>query len=567
MFGQANTASQSNSIFGAKPAGSSTFSFGQSNNQQQNNTASNNNTFSFGGNSNNAINNNSAPSNSLFGAQNQTNTTNTSGGLFGSQANTSNTGGGLFGSQSNTTNVSGGLFGNKPLGSTLGTSTTTQQPTTSNSLFGNSNTSQQTNTSNSLFGSKPTIGGATTTSSTLGGGGLFGSTQNNSTGGFSSGGLFGNKPATTTGGGLFGSSTQNTSTLGGNTGLFGQQQQPQQPQQQQQPSLFDGNTVSSSKPSFAWSNQQGSQNILQQQQQQNSLVAQQQQRQLVQQQLAQQQHSNYAQQIQEQLIKCKESWDPTSSKLKLRSFVYNKVTETEALLYNKPPNVSQEEWNQALEGKPKTNNFIPIQILGFEDLNKRNQLQRENVAQCRTILNQLLEKTTQLQQKHELDTAARILKAQSRNIEIERRILRLGSQIAILKSRGLPLSISEEKLWTQFQTLLDRSRDPAGLGKTNELWARLAVLKERTKAISDQLDSTLVIISENGGNSTSRPLKNKQTANTKSKDTNGESVRGVDEEVEDRADKIATILSNQQRGIIYLNEVLDKDKAYIDNLR
>jgi nuclear pore complex protein Nup54 len=361
-------------------------------------------------------------------------------------------------------------------------------------------------------------------------GGLFGAKPQNTTA--TTGGLFGSKPqGSTTNGGLFGSGTQNNNTLGGG-GLFGQSQQPQT---NTAPGL--GNTVST-QPSFAWSKPSTGSNLQQQQQQQIQVPLQQTQA------IAQQQQlSNYPQQIQEQVLKCKESWDPNTTKTKLRAFVYNKVNETEAILYTKPGHVLQEEWDQAMEKKPSPQT-IPIQIYGFEGLNQRNQVQTENVAQARIILNHILEKSTQLQQKHELDTASRILKAQSRNVEIEKRILKLGTQLATLKNRGLPLGIAEEKMWSQFQTLLQRSEDPAGLGKTNELWARLAILKERAKNISSQLDSKLMVFNDD----------------TKNQDSMS---KGTGEESNDRINKIVEILTNQQRGITYLNEVLEKDAAIV----
>lgn len=220
------------------------------------------------------------------------------------------------------------------------------------------------------------------------------------------------------------------------------------------------------------------------------------------------------------------------------------------MLYTKPPYILQEEWDQAMEMKPKGNySVIPIQLNGFDDLNQRNQLQIENVAQIRLILKEMLDKNTQLHQRHELDTAARILKVQSRNVQIEKRILKLGSHLAILKNRGLPMSINEEKMWSQFKTLLKRSEDPAGLGKTNELWARLSVLKERAKNISDQLDNTLVILNDS----------NKNGKDT----TTGSNLVGNES---NSIDKIAHILSNQQRGITYLNSIIEKDNQVIDKI-
>lgn len=530
--------SGSNNGFGNKPAGSTGFSFGQNNNNT--NTQPSASGFGFGGSQPNS----GTATTGGFGANQATNTfgsnqqSSTGGGLFGNKpalgslGSSSTTasgitaaGTGLFGQQTaqpQQSTIGGGLFGNKPT-------------TTTGGLFGNSAKNNST-TSGGLFGNKvgstgSLMGGnSTQNTSNMNAGGLFGAKPQNTTA--TTGGLFGSKPqGSTTNGGLFGSGTQNNNTLGGG-GLFGQSQQPQT---NTAPGL--GNTVST-QPSFAWSKPSTGSNLQQQQQQQIQVPLQQTQA------IAQQQQlSNYPQQIQEQVLKCKESWDPNTTKTKLRAFVYNKVNETEAILYTKPGHVLQEEWDQAMEKKPSPQT-IPIQIYGFEGLNQRNQVQTENVAQARIILNHILEKSTQLQQKHELDTASRILKAQSRNVEIEKRILKLGTQLATLKNRGLPLGIAEEKMWSQFQTLLQRSEDPAGLGKTNELWARLAILKERAKNISSQLDSKLMVFNDD----------------TKNQDSMS---KGTGEESNDRINKIVEILTNQQRGITYLNEVLEKDAAIV----
>ena len=586
-FGTQNTGSTS--LFGQNNTnqGTSALSFGAQNNQQaqgntgglfgtqQNNQQQQPGGGLFGQHQNQNQNQNQQPGGGLFG-QNQTQNQNQqqAGGLFG-QNNQSGTSGGLFGSSSSQPQQgSTGLFGNKPAGSTTGglfgqSQTQQTQPGQTGGLFGNSNTQTgATNTTGSLFGSKPTASGglfgnqgtsntapaasgglfgSAPTAASNTGGGLFGNNQQPGASTSTGGGLFGSKPAgTTTSGGLFGAKPTGTSTGGlfGNTatqpqtsgGLFGNNNQQ---------NTFSGGSLS--QPSFGLSNTAtqgtlGQQSLVQPQNQQPQLAAQQ---------LQSQQLSRYPQLIQEQILKCKESWDSNSYKTSLRSFVYNKVNETDAILYTKPTNVSQEEWDKAIENKPSSD-LIPIQVFGFEGLNNRNQIQVENVAQARVILNQILDKTKQLQQSHSFETSARIMKVQARNAQIEKRILKLGTQLAILKNRRLPLTISEEKMWGQFQELLKSSNDPAGLGKTNELWARLAVLRERAKTISEQLDSKLVIIGENGGQ-TGKPS------------ASGDNNR-VSDEVYDRIDKIAEILKNQQSGIAYLNDVLEKDNKALDSV-
>ncbi|SMN22330.1 similar to Saccharomyces cerevisiae YGR119C NUP57 Nucleoporin [Maudiozyma saulgeensis] len=519
--------------------------------------------FQFGATNNNAQSGGSLGGTTTFGSQPAT------GGLFGSNAakpafgasnttgmNTASTGG-LFGNNNPTTNQtaapSGGLFGNNTQSNTLG-----------GGLFGNNTNNNNTSApTNGLFGNNNNAQTAGT--NTLGStGGLFGArTQLGSTNAPTTGGLFGNNNNTqqnpsTLGGGLFGNRPQGMNT-GAAGGLFGNNQGQQQQQQQQAQQTGFG--IKSTQPSFAWSQQAQPQQLQQNQSQfqtnpmlgslnlqtPSSLT------------LQQQQSANYPQQIQEQIIKCKESWDPLSSKSKLRTFVYNKVNEQEALLYSKPANILQEEWDQAVRNKPN-NDVIPVELLGFEALNQRNLLQIENVAQIRIILKQLLEKNTQLQQRHEIEIASRILKVTSKNVEIESRLLKLGSQLALLKNRGLPLNVTEEKMWNQFKVLLNRSQDPSGLGKTNELWARLAVLKERARNISDQLDNTLVTINQNGGSTTSTNDSSKTGAASLNRQNGEEPANDMN------IDKIAHILASQQKGITYLQEVLDKDQAVVDKL-
>ncbi|ORY25742.1 nuclear protein 96-domain-containing protein [Naematelia encephala] len=164
------------------------------------------------------------------------------GGLFGSTTNTTNTGGGLFGQTNNAAQpATGGLFGgtNTAANNTPGTTTSLfgqpqqqnqQQPAAGGGLFGNTS-------GGGLFGAKPATG---TT------GGLFGNTQPAQQPAQLGGGLFGNTNNNATGGGLFGSNNNNALGLqnqqnnqakpagglfGGGGGLFGQtnQQQAQQP--------------------------------------------------------------------------------------------------------------------------------------------------------------------------------------------------------------------------------------------------------------------------------------------------------------------------------------------------
>jgi nuclear pore complex protein Nup54 len=528
MFGSTST---SGGLFGAnKPASGSAFGassggFGFGNNNATTNVGASTSTGGglFGA---------AKPAATSFGASS---TAAPSGGLFGPNSTAASTGStGPFGTgTNNATNTATSGF-------SLGPNAASNTAAPSTGLFGRTAASNNTTQSTGLFGAS---NGANATAAIPATGGLFGANSNASTAP-ATGGLFGNKPAAPSGG-LFGSTSAAGTTQPATGGLFGSsmtttQQQPatgglfggnQGAQQQAQPQLP---TLSTSQPSFAWSQQNTSQTQGQQQQQQPlSFLSSSNDKNAA--------SNNYAITMQEHLTKVKNSWDPTSQQTALKTYFYNRVSENQTALYTKP-GYEDDDWDKAYESRPSTDS-IPVRAVGFEDLQKRSQTQVNHVAQARAILQQISEKYKMLSDKHELDTASRIVAAKARHTRVSRRILSLVSTLAVLKSKGYQLSPSEEKLIQNFQELLHKSQDPSGLGKTNELWARLAILKEKAKSLSEQMDNTLGIQS-----------------NEPSEDLNDA------EKTQRQVLQIAKVLEEQQKGLKYLDDIVDEDKKTLEKL-
>lgn len=449
----------------------------------------------------------------------------TTGGLFGSAPAPATTGG-LFGNTNNATTgtaTSGGLFGAKPAttapttGGLFGSAPAAGGSTTTGGLFGNTNTASTTTTTpaastGGLFGAKPAAPATT--------GGLFGAKPAAPA---TTGGLFGAKPAATTGG-LFGATNTAVAPATSTGGLFGATQPAQQ--QPAQASL----TTTSTQPTFAWSTNNTSTGN--QQKQPLSYLS--------------NSNSNnsatsastiaYSLQMQDQLLKVKNSWDPTSSQSQLTTYFYNVVDPSVASSYVKPANET-EAWDKANDNKPRPNT-VPVRATGFEDLQRRSQAQVNHVGQARLVLQQINEQYSQISSKHSLDTSARITNARAKNLRIQRRVLKLVSAMAVLKSKGYQLSPSEESLIQSFQGLLSQSQDPSGLGKSDELWARLSILKDKAKLLSEQLDSAF------GGAS-------------------GENNINEDEESKEQVLRIAKVLEQQFNGLQYLAEIVEEDKKFL----
>lgn len=480
----------------------------------------------FGNNANSAAPN---ASGGLFGnsnanANNNTNnaSTNTSGGLFGSSGNTSNTGGGLFGSNnanntttSGNTGATGGLFGNKPA--------------SGGGLFGSSNNTS--NTGGGLFGSNNTSGST--------GGGLFGS-SNNATANMNTGS-----------GGLFGSSSGNTQQ---------QQQQQQAPNSQQSGGLFGQNTTNNQQPSFGWSNQnqasnQTSQPLFDTTNKLNNPSLNNPNANLNSNTNAASNYNNYTPAINDQLIKIKEQWDPNSAKCALKTHLYNKLNDQEInvlLSQQRPSNESPEDWDNAMSKRPSPHHY-PIKVTSFTDVAQRIETQLDHVAKSRILLNGINEKQSSLSSKHDLDNTTRILKAKARHVKLLRRLLRLATVLAILKLKGYPLLPEEEELSKQFDLLNQKLNDPNGsLGKLNDVFARLAILKERSEDLSYQFDSSLNSMNNVHGN-------NIEPNNEKDIIDDG---KNNDEVI----NKLSKLLLKQQVGLNHLNDVLEKDLESVNKL-
>lgn len=192
------------------------------------------------------------------------NSANNTGGLFGGSSNTTSSGFGnntaTSGGFGSTTSGGGGLFGNQTKPATGG-------------LFGNTSSTAQAGQSGGLFGGSSSGTGFGTAGATTGGfggnaassGGLFGSTQNKTGGGFS----FGNNtssPATGFGAAnnstTFGTNTGSASNTGSSGGLFGNTGQSSggglfgnTGQQQQQPAQQATTTGGFSSGGFGSQNQ------------------------------------------------------------------------------------------------------------------------------------------------------------------------------------------------------------------------------------------------------------------------------------------------------------------------
>ncbi|KAI0767643.1 nucleoporin complex subunit 54-domain-containing protein [Fomes fomentarius] len=444
----------------------------------------------------------------LFGASTSTQTAGTGGGLFGS---TQPSGGSLFGNTNTNQQQQqgGGLFGNAgqqttgttaPSGGLFG-ATTTQPGTSTGGLFGNSATG---NTGTNPFGTTQAapsgglFGNNTTTPNT--GGGLFGNTANTGTG--TTGGMFGNTTNTNTttpgGGGLFGSTAPSTtsgmfgstqpnasttqqpslfgSTTQGQNSLFGATQPQQQQQQAQSGSLFNtfgqqnkpttgglfGGSTLGGTGTLGGSTLLGSTFASKATTTPN----------------AQQDAQTQFVQLAQRMEGIAQAWNPNSPQCRFQHYFYNLVDPTQAHLYGRPSNASNEQqWQKAVRENPDPSCFVPVVATGFDDLQKRVEAQTQQAAAHQDRIKDLQSRIAALTQRHQLSNASRLQRAAALQTQLTHRVLKLVQHLHLLipALRSSALRPEEEALRTALEEIDEEVRRPGGTGrirgKLNELWA------------------------------------------------------------------------------------------------
>ena len=79
-----------------------------------------------------------------------------------------------------------------------------------------------------------------------------------------------------------------------------------------------------------------------------------------------------------------------------------------------------------------------------------------------------------------------------RHIALARRALALAAQVQVLKNRGYALQPEEEQLKKRLESLAKQVYDPAIMGRVNEIWARMTVIREKARQMSEEVSAPVI---------------------------------------------------------------------------
>ena len=190
--------------------------------------------------------------------------------------------------------------------------------------------------------------------------------------------------------------------------------------------------------------------------------------------------------IQEQIESLAKKWAPDFPDCVFQTYLYNAAAEADLPFFTPGPGEDERKWEDALQNRP-TPNSVPVLARGFESLGQR--LQNQHLA-AQALRNRLHDINTCLAERlatHDTKTTGRTRQVRQKHQALSRRCLALAAKVQVLRNRGYALDRTEEELRQKLAQVENLAFSPVLYGRQEEIWARLAVIRERVDQIT--LDS------------------------------------------------------------------------------
>ncbi|CAL4065470.1 unnamed protein product, partial [Meganyctiphanes norvegica] len=153
------------------------------------------------------------------------------------------------------------------------------------------------------------------------------------------------------------------------------------------------------------------------------------------------------------------------------------LTETQLKEYLDTPQrgIDPALWEQGKRENPDPKKYIPVVIIGFQELAKRFKVQIDHAAQLQSAMEETSEGIQDLRHKQTM-MKANIQNARWKHAALTRRILKLVSSQEVERKRGVPLDQTEEQIRMRLEDLYMQLTQPTQYrGCLNELMAQMSV--------------------------------------------------------------------------------------------
>ncbi|ORE11480.1 hypothetical protein BCV72DRAFT_106694 [Rhizopus microsporus var. microsporus] len=175
----------------------------------------------------------------------------------------------------------------------------------------------------------------------------------------------------------------------------------------------------------------------------------------------------------------KSYYDPKSPYCRFRHYFYNVVNPQEVHLYQKPADHDPEEWTAAQKANPDPKTLVPALAIGFDDVQKRLDMQSKLSEAHSEKLKELEQVLTKIQTSCLTATISKLDECKQRHMELAQRLVKFLKYAQVLRNKGLSITPDEEAMRTRLENIQEQlQKSELFRGKLNQLWAQLQLIKE-----------------------------------------------------------------------------------------
>ncbi|PSN49589.1 putative nucleoporin Nup54, partial [Blattella germanica] len=143
-----------------------------------------------------------------------------------------------------------------------------------------------------------------------------------------------------------------------------------------------------------------------------------------------------------------------------------------------PSSIDPRLWKQAQLDNPNPEKYIPVPMVGFEEVRWRMKCQEQETRLHQSFLDGVAEDIAELQRRHTA-TVARIAEYRRKFLELEHRVLQVLVKQEVSRKVGLALQPEEEVLRSQLEALQNQLNAPAQFkGQVSELLSQMRLQRQ-----------------------------------------------------------------------------------------
>uniref|UniRef100_A0A336MVN6 CSON006929 protein n=1 Tax=Culicoides sonorensis TaxID=179676 RepID=A0A336MVN6_CULSO len=172
-------------------------------------------------------------------------------------------------------------------------------------------------------------------------------------------------------------------------------------------------------------------------------------------------------------------------------FVAPDEDQLKEYLENPPKGIDRRMWTQAKEDNPDPKKFIPVPMIGFQDLKWRIKCQ-ENETESHTLYLQKVDKELSTLKQRHANTSAKIMEHRRKLAELSHRVLKIVVKQESTRKMGIGLSPEEEVIRTKLENMHTIVSAPTQFkGRLSELLSQTRMQRNQWRMVGTSNEYTL----------------------------------------------------------------------------